>query len=42
MSEAAETSRRVELLDHLPAEYEKALGPELAEAGQPGYRARQI
>ena len=42
MSEAPKTGARVELLDYLPAQYEDALGPELAEAGQPAYRARQI
>ena len=42
MPENVEGTRRIELLDHLPGDYEAVLGTTLAELKQPTYRARQI
>jgi 23S rRNA (adenine2503-C2)-methyltransferase len=42
MTSEAETRGRVELLAHLPGEFEARVGPALAEWGEPLYRARQI
>lgn len=42
MIEEVEPADRIELLAHLPGDYDVALGPTLVQLGQPAYRARQI
>lgn len=42
MMQEVEPADRIELLAHLPGDYDGVLGPTLSQLGQPSYRARQI